>query len=416
MNNITLNSQLVKKHRLLFLSLVAYIAIFFFASFYNFSNYVLVVVVAIWLPAVFITFQALNRVERNFIIVSVIFLIIDLFYNLVGYSNLSRGFLLRDISWIMSGIISVYAMKLLSNKELSSLFVVISMIIVLFLFVLIRIGSAMNIAGDDSSEVSNAWNSSMFMLINGFCLMAVIHVKPVLPRLLFALAFLLTLYLNVFILQRATNIIFTIAEIILILIFCLKNKFLIWLFSVVVGVFIVLVVNTDMIISVLDVLSSVVPDRVAMRLDSIAWALQYESIESGGGSLAVRNNLMVTSWNTFTSGLDTVLFGAGATRGSGHDVIGQHSFILDTLASYGILGGVLMFLYFKNQYALMMSGLKNERNNVLFSQCVVVFVIYILRNYFGKMAVTNINFVIMIYFPLLINYIQNNKTNNKLVL
>jgi hypothetical protein len=153
-------------------------------------------------------------------------------------------------------------------------------------------------------------------------------------------------------------------------------------------------------------------ERLAERFRSIAYALRYEEIEAGGGSLAGRSHLMRLSWNTFTSSTGRFLFGTGEHLFD-HTTIGHHSFMIDTLARYGILGGVFFFIYFKKQCQIILSNVSKKTDWRLYWQCAVVLFIYLLRNLYGDMCTANVNLLLMIFFPLTIRIIINYKTNKQ---
>ena len=174
----------------------------------------------------------------------------------------------------------------------------------------------------------------------------------------------------------------------------------------------VFIYASDLYLDLFDWLASVMPsERVARRIEEISFALQYEAIEAGGGSFAARADLMSVSWNTFTSTFTNFLFGVGSNRME-NSIIGNHSYFIDTLASYGILGGVLTYKYFKGQYQIMKKYISSRSGKVLFAQCVTVFGFYILRNFYGHMDFTNVNLVILLYFPLVIEFINENVSNH----
>ncbi len=405
-NKISINNDIKNSHTFLLFSIIVLLVAMFFAAFYNQSNYILLIVVAVWLPSIFNSHNPLTSIERTFVYVSFLFLSIVIFYNIIGVSSLSRGFLLRDVGWLMSGVISVYVLKIFNNKELSIVFYVFTILLLILLVVYVRMGNELLSVEDDSSLITNAWNSSMYMLVSGLCLIAMLNIKAIFPKIISFFLLLLTLYLNFMVLQRATNIFFTILELALILIFNLRNKYVIALlvaFSVVSSI---LLFNANLLVDVLDRFGSVMSDRVVKRVETISFLLEYEDVSAAGGSIEARNNLMMRSWDTFTSSFPSFVFGVGAHRGT-YDKIGNHSFFLDTLASYGIIGGALMFLYFKNQFKIMVCRLNRLSERVLYMQIVVVFAMYILRNFYGVLAVANVNYILLIYIPLFCNYIAN---------
>ena len=394
-------------NRIYFLSLLAMIIVSFFASFTTYSNYVIVPIMLLWLPFILSSSKRLTNDEATFTKVSFAFLLVLLVYRIVGYSTDEAMYALRDIAWIMSGVMAVYAMRYFSDKQLSKLFIVFTIVLTGLLLVLNKLGRSLDM--DDASGTASTWIGSMYMLLTGFSLICFIHIKSLYLRMAFLATMFLTLYLNVYILQRGITVIFTIFEISLIIVLSLKYRLLIRFLFVVILIAFFLVYSSGMYVQLLDWMADVVPsERLSVRFQQISFALQYGDVEAGGGSLDARDRLMGISWNTFTSNIGYFIFGAGAQRGN--TIIGHHSFFLDVLATYGVIGGLLMLVYFVKQYKIFMSKLNRKLEPVLSSQCAVVFLFYILKNYYGGMATADINLMLLIYFPLLIKLIQKYKS------
>ena len=410
MPNITINNQSTKKHSLLLISLIVLIIALFFSDFTTYSNYIILPIMALWVPFM-IGNTTLTKQERTFFRVSIALLFIIVFYSMLGYSNMGRNPLLRNVSWMIVGIMSIYAMKIFSDFEKKVLFVVLTITIVLLLISFIGVGQAMAAFGDkeDASMAAGTWYGSMFMLLSGISLIAVLRMKAWLPRIASFLILLLTLYLNIAILQRGTNVIFTVAELFLVILFNVKNKTLIGIGSVAIIVALIVFVSSDLLIDLFDWLASVSSSqRLASRFQQISMALTYESIESGGGSFEARYELIMISWNTFTSSIGHFIFGAGE-HWMTNNIIGHHSFIVDTLARYGIIGGALLFVYYKKQYQIMFSIITKKTEWALFMQCTVVFLFYLLRNFYGNVSAATVVVIMLIYFPLVLNLIINHK-------
>ena len=395
-----------------FFSLLAMIIVSFFAGFTTYSNYVMIPIMLLWIPYLMSLFERLKIDEKTFTKVSSAYLLIMFVYRTIGYSTDEVLFVLRDVAWIMSGVMAVYAMRFSSDKQLSTLFVVFTIVLLALLLVLNNKGRSLDM--DEAAATANAWIGSMFMLLTGFSLICFIHIRSLLFRVVFVAILFLTLYLNFFILQRGIVVIFTIFEMALIIVMSLKYRVLISFLFVAILFAFFFVYYSGYYVQFLDWMADVVPsDRLAIRFRQISFALQYGDVEAGGGSLNARERLMGISWNTFTSNIGYFIFGAGAQRGN--TVIGHHSFFLDILATYGIIGGLLMLVYFIKQYKIIMSKLNKKLEPVLYSQCAVVFLFYIMRNYYGSMANSCINFMLLMYFPLLIEFIQKYKSEKNTI-
>lgn len=409
MNKALLNSRNVGNH-VLWVALLIIILATVFSMFTQYSNYIIYPIWALWLLFIPTMTIKLAKKEIHFVWISFFFLGIICTYKLIGYSSMPILELLVNINWILSGVIAIYALNFFSRRELSTIYYILVIALLTLLFVLIKKGeSFLSIDQNDAAAVANAWYGSMYVLLSGLSLIVFLNVRRWTVRIMALLVLLLTLYLNFAILQRGTNVIFTLAEISLILIFVIKRRSLIISFFVIITGFVVFMISasSDILISFADKLAEISPsERISSRFYQISLALAYEDIAASGGSLSARSELMGISWNTFTSSIGHFLLGAGEHAGS-NTIIGHHSFILDTLARYGLLGGVILFLYFKNQYQIIMSYLDRNREWALYMQCSIVFLFYLMRNYYGQVAYSLVNFVILLLFPLTFQLIRS---------
>ncbi|MBQ6437488.1 MAG: hypothetical protein IJK20_03450 [Bacteroidales bacterium] len=407
-------SRGVGGNKFLLVSFLVLLILTVFSKFVLYSSYAVLPFYVIWLACVATYRGRLSKDEKAFIIASFVLLAQIFIYRLVGYSSIETLGLAVIFNWIMAGVVSIYAIKLFSEREVSTAYFVMALSLFILMIIFTRQGRAIRAAGDEywAKDVADAWYGSLLMLLSGLSLIVFLNVKKVLPRFLSILVLVLTLYVNIFVLQRGTNVIMTLAEIGLILFFIIKQKTTVISLTVVFVVFLVIAFSSDYLILFFDWLAQISPsDRLAYRFNQISMALMYEDIEASTGSMAARSELMSISWNTFTSSFEHFVFGAGEHAGN-DNVIGHHSFILDTLASYGVLGGFLIFVYFKKQYQIIMSCLDRKKEWALFMQCTVVFLFYVLRNFYGQVAYALVNYVILMFFPLtfqIINYYKSHR-------
>ena len=396
------------KHTLLLILFLILTIVTYLSSFILYSSVVIVPVWALWLLYIAFSKTSLTKDEKTFVSVSFFFLAIILIYRLTGYSSTGALGLVVNVNWIMLGVVAVYAMKLLSEYELSIVYIVMVLSLFIMLQLIFNTGRFVLSLGDayEAVSVADAWQGALLMLISGLSLIVILNVNRLFPRIVAILALLLTLYINIFILQRGTNVIFTLVELSLILVFLIKRKSIIILLSILLIAFVIIAMSSDNLINLFEWFAQVSPsERLSKRFDEIALALTYESIEAGGGSFAARGNLIGVSWDTFTSSFGHFIFGAG-DKADDSGIIGRHSFIVDTLARYGIIGGVLLFVYFKKQFQIVMTYLDRNNDWALFMQCAVLFLFYYLRNFYGQFSYALVNLVILVFFPLTFQLIR----------
>lgn len=386
------------------------------SKYYDYSNYIIYPVWIVLMVGIMISKCGLDKNEKTFVHVSLALLAIIVFYWLFGFSSMAILGLLESVNWLLWGVVAIYALKLLSGRELTSTYFVMCIFLFILLLAIIREGRViLAIDQYEAAMVANAWYGSLYMLITGLSLIFFLNVKSFMPRIIALFVFLLTLFLNFVVLQRGTNVIFTAAEIFLILIFIIKKKSIVYtLFTIILGVVIMFASSSnDTLLKVSSWLADVSPsERLSLRFDQISMALAYEDIAASGRSMSQRSDLMEISWNTFTSGLGHFFFGVGE-HDQANEVIGHHSFILDTLARYGVIGGILLFIYFKKQYQILMSYVDKKRDWTLYMQCAVVFLFYVLRNFYGVLSYSLVNLVLLVLFPLTIQYIHFYTISNK---
>ena len=397
------------KNTILFWFLVIILTTFFVGDREGLSIIVTGISLLVWIP-VFLKYNSrLNKRETQYVFVSFSFLLLMCFYKLIGYSSLNLVSITRNISWILAGLISIYVMKLFSIKERSRIYIIFLVLIITTVVVLVNKGQSYEMA--KAAEIANAWVSSMLMILSGICLIAANQVKSLYLRILFVTIIIFSIFLNFYILQRGTNAVLTFVLVVLIMSLNFKNRFLVRMIFATTIFFAIIVFLTDLYIDIFDWMANVVPsERISSRIQAISLSIQYLDVEEGGATMSARADLMKISWNTFTSGIQTFIFGAGAHK-ENNLIIGNHSFILDTLASYGIIGGILFYFYFKKQFQFIMSYVNKNDNPVLYSQCIVVICVYLFRNFWGAMATANINFVMLLFLPLTIEVI--NRYNSK---
>lgn len=132
----------------------------------------------------------------------------------------------------------------------------------------------------------------------------------------------------------------------------------------------------------------------------------FLSIESGSGQgqMDYRDELYNVSFNTF---LSNPFFGWGVDQGT-RTVIGEHSFLFDYLAYYGIFA----FLYFGSwmaQYKKVLLHNYNSFKQVCLYSFIPVCMLVALK---ASSVCTSMPFASLVFLPLVFMYLQNIETEN----
>lgn len=140
-----------------------------------------------------------------------------------------------------------------------------------------------------------------------------------------------------------------------------KRKF-VWI-----GLVLVVLFSSTIISGLIEVL----PERVAIRLSALFNPKSGES-----ETYLTRFDLAMVDLKTFTSSLDNFLWGIGDHRGRDYwNLIGQHSFLLDTLAKYGLIGAIFVVKIIASIYVAFKKGLSGSLFNNIFVPMFVVFIL-----------------------------------------
>lgn len=374
-----------------------------------YRHYVSLAVIACWTFTLIDYYPIIDHQGRKLVNVAVAMLLLISFYRFIHVSNVSLENYLRDIEWLMCAIISVYAVRLFSLKSLKYAYVIYICIIFLSLVVYAMSGRSLSMEGleDETSQIASAAFSSMTMLFSAVCMMILFHTKKKKTMAVCIVFLVLSVYVNFFILQRATNIILTFFIFILLLLLNARKSYILKALVVLTIIIGGILYSTGLYIPLLDEIAATMPDRVAVRIQAISISLQMQDVMEGGGSLSARSELMTNSWLTFTSSVWHFLIGVGDVENS--MIVGKHSFILDTLARYGVVGGFIMFLFFKNQIKVITSVFNRSDNERLYLQCIAVYGVYIFRSFIGNVSTALISTLMLLFFPSVLILLNNKK-------
>lgn len=175
-----------------------------------------------------------------------------------------------------------------------------------------------------------------------------------------------------------------------------------------------LIITLVALLPLVSFLGNVDNERLSARFSDIGVILQGGSINSlDDGSLAGRFLLGMTSLNTFIASIPNFIWGVGDNILIGEQYefydllslgIGNHSQFLDTLAKYGIIGGVI----FINIVLGISRWLKRISVRESYYQYIDLFIlVFFLQSILNNSFLADIFIIIFVVFPLLI--VSNNR-------
>ena len=176
----------------------------------------------------------------------------------------------------------------------------------------------------------------------------------------------------------------------------------------------ILVIIAIALLPLFTFLENVDNERLSARFSDIATVLQGGSMNSlDNSSLAGRFLLGMTSVNTFLASLPNFVVGVGddILIGEQYEVydlialgIGNHSQFLDTLAKYGLIGGV----FFVNIIRGISKWLKKLANSESYNHYVnLLILIFFLQSILNNSFFPDLFIIIFVVYPLLL--ISNNR-------
>lgn len=119
-----------------------------------------------------------------------------------------------------------------------------------------------------------------------------------------------------------------------------------------------------------EIVIPLLPKRVTARIIAVLKLSNARLVDS---DYYGRLRLFLASWNTFLSSPKTFLVGIGYHLGDAfRGVIGQHAFIVDSLAAYGVLGGLFLIYSFGSMWKTFVIKGDKDLGNVCRESCLQV--------------------------------------------
>lgn len=352
---------------------------------------------------IFVTFKRFSKTELLTVICSFIFLFLITAYKFLGVSSSGFDGFSQYYGWAVLIIIGITNTEFFSEREnkiqfYGLLFIALGYTVSFFF-------RSLTLSEDRGTRMVNAAYSSMLMIFSGVCFVWFLNDKRAIPRIISMLGAALTVYLNIFVLQRGTNFVLTLLMAAWLLLNNSDRKSSAKKWILIASVVFFLIYISGILEQLLKLLASKLDFRLSKRINEILVFLQTGDFEEAGG-FSGRTNLHGNSIKTWFGSPLSFIFGAGDHRAT-NLIIGNHSEMIDVFARFGLIGGINLWALFFYHF----TSIKQGSNAKMFRQAGVVFAIYALRNLLGTTMTGPTSAVIIILISLV--RIVNNESLEK---
>lgn len=362
----------------------------------------------VWLPTIISNFQSFSSYEKSLVGFSFLYILLIIFYRLIGLTVAPFSALANYPSWLLIMIVGMTAIHIISYKQMRIFFWFFIGFTVLNMVLFVRSNLELSLMADydDITEAGRTMYGTSIMLITCIVFSSFFKAERFWHKIVFICFCAFSIFTITVVLQKATNIVLALLSMVLIYIFSRINNRRKSVFIIVFASIVLLSIYfSGILFEALDWLSENVEGRMESRIRSLAILLATGDSMEAGGSVAERSELMWRSWNTF---IKHFFFGAGDHRGE-NPLIGNHSELVDNLARYGIIGATILWGLLKNQFLFLKRGITKFGNQQLYMQISIVYGLYIFRNFYGSAFSATISVVMFVFFPITISYILDNK-------
>ena len=402
MNQMRYIGKLCKSDNSHVLLLIANVIMAFFVLFPDLNfivTEILLLVTLIWISSILMYFPRIDKISRKMLFCCFLFFLIVLFYKISGVSAAPWDFAAGYYGWLIAIMVCVVSIQIFPAKQLKFLEIAILAIVLCgIIYVTIKGNRNMQIMDlEDAISQESAAYGSTIVLFSGICFIAFLQYKKLTYKILYLAAFLIAVYMNFMVMQRGTNVIFTVLMVFLIFIYRKKQHKRVRAILFISFGLLLLVYSTGIYSVVLDYLVENSPsERVADRFHAINIFLQTGDYVQAGSSLYSRTDLTLTSLHTWQRDASSLIFGIGDTRNE--NIIGSHSEIIDTLARYGIIGFFVLLVALFSQFRFFSKML--PKDNPLRAQVLIIFFIFVLRNIIGNTMISSVSILLFLYMPI----------------
>lgn len=373
-----------------------------------------------------IVFVMLTLIERRIMskqyasIIASIFLyfLLEITYKIIGFSSAGIGYYFATLKFlfILFGMASIGTQ--LSKKQTWILCIVsiggmfANMISNIFIYLQMNPSAYVvyYLRDGQSTNAADTAFASAVMILMGALFIVFMRSQQKAVRLLSLLGAGFCAYFLIFIAQRGTTFFLGIAMIIFICMFNTSSKRL--MISLMLLLVFVLWLSMGGVIVLLNCLANLLSGlRIDYKITYLINYFQTGDLAEAGGSLSGRYDLINRSVETFSSSIRSILIGVGDHRDNNF-LIGNHSLLIDTLARYGLLGGMCLtwLLTSMKKTIFSIASIYDQR---LYRQIMIIFAFFLLRCFLGNAFVGSVATQLFVTVPLIARLLNWNGENNE---
>ena len=356
------------------------------------------------------------RDNLRLIICVLLYYFLIILYRLFDISDASWGNYMTQVF----SLVPILIMPIIANKIHNKL--TLFVVVILFLIMVFNIANNIrlsiiypeltlsNMAREEEDLASYNMGSSYFqtfaMLFFDVCLFLFLNIKKRIGKILSLICGIVAAVFVIGFCLKASVVIYLLLSAMLIVIANrAKNVWRTVSLLSLAFVVIALIIDTNKNEVVNFILDYSPDERVAIRFVTL---IDPDSFVANDKTMTGRSDLWLLSINTWLKDPANFLLGIGDHRSSFNveaTGIGQHSDVFDTLARYGILGGLLLFIIYIDSFRYILK-LYDKR---LRSQLFMIMLILVLCAFTKSILYACISCVIFVLLPLLAPIINESK-------
>ena len=218
-------------------------------------------------------------------------------------------------------------------------------------------------------------------------------------RVVLVSVFVLSLYFLFAVAARMTVIILLSAMLFLIWLFAKPRAKKLKIIFLIIATILLLQITGALVPLIKWLVSLLGNEGIDARLESIFFVLQGEGeVEESGTSLSGRYLLTMNSIGTWLT--EGFFFGVGDLR-LDENKIGNHSYLFDSLARFGLFYVAICFAFFYKFYKSLCKAATNQREKRI---VIIVLVFFLLRNIIGASFYAPVGVALFIIYPIVLEF------------